>query len=159
GMDALVGGNSGAAPVPALGTIRRQLIDLVSLDERAPDDREQTLSMLLRRPDPYYDLTRDLGEELCVRVNAAWWRSPGEWSWEDVVDRLWSGLPVTRPALPSICAAPASAWGRLEPATIAGGNTVVLSARALRADRFAQVQWEDIRSRRGDTVWCIRSQQ
>jgi hypothetical protein len=159
GIDALVGGNSGAAPVPALGTIQRQLIDLVSMNERAREDREQALSTMLRRPDAYYDLTRDPGEELCMPVATAWWRSPGEWSWEDVVDRLMSGLPVTRPALPFIGATPASAWGHLEPAMIAGGNTVVLSARVLRPDRFAQVKWKDIRSRRGDTVWCIRCQQ
>lgn len=159
GIDALVGGNSGAAPVPALGTIRRQLVDLVSMNGRANPDRAQALSMLLRRPDPYYDLTRDLGEELCAPGGTAWWHASGEWSWEDVVERLRSGLPVTRPALPSICTIPSSAWGHLEPAVIAGGNTVVLSARVLRADMFAQVKWGDIRSRRGDTVWCIRCQQ
>jgi hypothetical protein len=160
GIDALIGGNSGAAPVPALGTLRRQLTDLVSASglAREVEDRERALSDLLRRRDPYYDLTTDRGQELHVPVCVAWWCPSGEWSWERVVDRMLHGLPVTRPALPWLLDAPASAWGDLEPATIAGGNTILLGPRVLRPDAFVQVRWGSVRSRRGDTTWCINCQ-
>lgn len=158
GIDALVGGNSGAAPVPTLGILRRQISDLVSSSQRSREGRAQMLSALLRRHDPYYDLSRDSAGDLCVPMTAAWWRMSDQWTWDEVVDRLLLGLPVTRPALPSLPDTPPSAWGHLRPATIAGGNTVLLSQRVLRPEAFLQIRWRSIRSRRGDTVWCISSQ-
>ncbi|WP_438029759.1 hypothetical protein [Sorangium sp. So ce233] len=157
GIDALVGGNSGAAPVPALGLLRRQLFDLTSTP--APgvqtSERGRRLAAWLRRRDPYYDLTTDRGEELWMPLRAAWWRESGEWVWDEVVERLVLGLPVTRPALPSLDEMPPTAWGHLDVATVAGGNTVLLTPRVLRADAFVQIRWGSVRSRRGDTTWCI----
>ncbi|KYF46939.1 family 2 glycosyl transferase [Sorangium cellulosum] len=157
GIDALVGGNSGAAPVPALGLLRRQLFDLTSTP--APgvqtSERGRRLAAWLRRRDPYYDLTTDRGEELWMPLRAAWWRESGEWAWDEVVERLMLGLPVTRPALPSLDEMPPTAWGHLDAATVAGGNTVLFTPRVLRADAFVQVRWGSVRSRRGDTTWCI----
>jgi hypothetical protein len=157
GVDALVGGNSGAAPVPALGTIRRQLLDLV----RMPNPRVEAgpmLSAVLRRRDAYYDLTTDTSDEVHVPPLRAWWRDAHEWTWDEVVERMMLGLPVSRPALPSLEGAPSTAWGQLDTANIAGGNTVLLSPRALRPDAFVQIRWGSVRSRRGDTAWSINCQ-
>lgn len=157
GVDALVGGNSGAAPVPALGTIRRQLLDL----DHLPNPRLEAgpmLSAVLRRRDAYYDLTTDTSDEVHAPLLGAWWRAAKEWTWDEVVERMMLGLPVTRPALPSLDGAPSTAWGQLDAAQIAGGNTVLLSPRALRPDAFVQIRWGSVRSRRGDTAWSINCQ-
>ncbi|EYF04944.1 glycosyltransferase family A protein [Chondromyces apiculatus] len=162
GVDALVGSNSGAPPVPALGTLRRQLIDLTSRSGEASSLTSATpaqhLSALLGRRDPYYDLSKELAAELHVPLRAAWWRESGEWTWDDIIARLQSGLPVTRPALPSLHGAHPTAWGDLEPATVAGGNTLLLAPTVLRADAFVQARWQSLRSRRGDTAWCLTCQ-
>ena len=156
GVDALVCGNSGAPPVPALGTIGRQLGDLLPLPADAQPSRRDVLAALLERADPYYDLSRDLRDDLRAPVASTWWRNLGPLRWDEVGTRLLGGLPVTRPALPSLHEQPASAWGHQTPAAVAGGNTVLLSMRVLRPERFAQVEWRGVRSRRGDTVWCLR---
>ncbi|WP_437991303.1 glycosyltransferase family 2 protein [Sorangium sp. So ce145] len=157
GIDALVGGNSGAAPVPALGLLRRQLFDLTSTPAPGVQTSEpgRRLAAWLRRRDPYYDLTTDQSEELWMPLRVAWWRASGAWAWDEVVERLMLGLPVTRPALPSLDEMPPTAWGHLNAATVAGGNTVLLTPRALRPEAFVQVRWGSVRSRRGDTTWCI----
>ncbi|AKT38308.1 glycosyltransferase family A protein [Chondromyces crocatus] len=159
GVDALLGGNSGAPPVPALGTLRRQLLDLATpaTPERLTEGPLHPTAVQLGRRDAYYDLSTDPLPELHVPMRMAWWSRSGAWSWETVVDRLLQGLPVTRPALPWL-GAPASAWGDLEAASVAGGNTLLLTPRVLRPEDFVQLRWGRIRSRRGDTTWCITCQ-
>jgi hypothetical protein len=152
-IDAIVGGNSGAAPVPALGLVLAQLKDLVV------DARAETTAASLRRlaslADAYYDLAVAPARELRVPLTRAWWREDGAVDTEvDVVTRLRSGLPVTRPSLAMPLHGGQNAWRRYDDAVVAGGNTVLLSARALDG-RFVHLRQADVVSRRADTTWCI----
>ncbi|MEZ4402308.1 MAG: hypothetical protein R3B06_19945 [Kofleriaceae bacterium] len=153
GADVMIGGNTGAAPVPALGLVLGQVRDLAaSVGPGAPSSA--SLGRLAQLADAYYDLTEDHAPELRVPLTRAWWREDGVVDTNEVVSRLQAGLPITRPALAMPLRHPASAWAIHDHAAVAGGNTVLLSARALDA-RFVHVTHGALVSRRGDTTWAI----
>lgn len=151
--DVMIGGNTGAAPVPALGLVLGQVRDLAaSAVPLAPSST--WLGRLAQLADAYYDLTENQSPELRVPLTRAWWREDGVVDADEVVRRLQAGLPITRPALAMPLRHPASAWAIHDHAAVAGGNTLLLSARALDA-RFAHVTHGGLVSRRGDTTWAI----
>ena len=153
GADVIIGGNTGAAPVPALGLVRGQVRDLlVDVAPRAP--LETALGRLAQLADAYYDLADVQTPELRVPLSRAWWRDDGVVDGDDLARRLQAGLPITRPALAMPQGHPPSAWAHQNQAAVAGGNTVLLSARALDA-RFVHVRHGNMVSRRADTTWAI----
>lgn len=151
GVDALVGGNTGAAPVPALGTLLRQLTDLC-----APAPAQHETLRLRMASDAYYDLA-EADDDLRAPVRGAWWRTDGELVATEVAARLRAGLPVTRAAMAMPPPEGAGVWADRGPATVAGGNVVFLSPRAFTAAAFAHGRSDGLISRRADTLWCLRA--
>lgn len=155
GVDMIVGGNTGAAPVPALSLVLGQIRDLVEIEH---SNRAERLSAALTRfcshADAYYDLAESQDLELRVPLARGWWREDAVVDPFEVMARLRAGLPVTRPALAMPLGSPPTAWSYHDDVTVAGGNTVMLSPRALDA-RFAHVKHGELVSRRADTTWCI----
>lgn len=152
-VDAIVGGNSGAAPVPSLGTVLRQVLDLC---EPVADDGDW-VARYAAVDDPYYDFGSPGGRDLRVPFKCAWWRSDYQVSRDEITRRLQSGLPVTRPALANPLTDVASAWAERGPARVAGGNVVMLTSRAMDATLFAHATCGEVLSRRADTLWCLRA--
>lgn len=152
-VDVIVGGNTGAAPVPTLGLLLRQLEDLAQSADPG-EGSPAPLELLSQRADAYYDLTESQSSALHVPLSRAWWREDGVVGTAELVSRLQAGLPVTRPALAMPLRHPPSAWASHDQTVVAGGNTVLLSARALAA-RFLHVKHGSLVSRRADTTWVI----
>ncbi|HEY4243196.1 MAG TPA: hypothetical protein VGM88_25465 [Kofleriaceae bacterium] len=153
GVDVIIGGNTGAAPVPALGLVLRQIQDLAS--DIVPGTSSGTpLEVLSQLSDAYYDLAREKAPALRVPLTRAWWRTDGLIEPSEIVGRFQAGLPVTRPALAMPLQHPPSAWSTHDHDGVAGGNTLLLSPRALDA-RFVHVQSGSLISRRADTAWVI----
>ncbi len=152
--DALICGNSGAAPVPALGLVEPQLRDLRQRPQhvlwRPGEAREAMLS-----GGRYYGFAQD-PSDAPRPWRCAWWREDRSWQWPEIEARLRKGLPVTRPAL-AVQSASRSCWGPFDPPRVAGGNTILLSPRALVAEWFDVVRCGAIESRRADSVWCHRA--
>lgn len=152
-VDVIVGGNTGAAPVPSLGLLLGQLTDLAE-DTNPGEWPAAPLELLSQRADAYYDLAESQRSALHVPLARAWWREDGVVDTAELVRRLQAGLPVTRPALAMPLRHPPSAWASNDHAVVAGGNTVLLSTRALDA-RFRHVRQGSLISRRADTTWVI----
>jgi len=159
--EALVGGNTGAAPVPALFLMRRQLEDLVTLQDASEDDVARSAAETTLPGDAYYDLSQTTEDGKRQAPPPQWWE-PGPsqsstWQSDDVVeDALWrllAGQPATRPLVFRVDPETGSAWGGMKPATVAGGNTVCCTDALLRPDWFIEVRWHGGRSRRADSAW------
>jgi hypothetical protein len=146
--------------VPVLGLVLAQLRDL-EVAGRVADAETQSSRLALARyaalPDAYYDLAEVSDWTLRLPLWRGWWRADAEIEWKDILARLRAGLPVTRPVVAAPLGSSADAWGYQERVAVAGGNTVLLSPRALRA-HFRHVQCGDLVSRRADTTWCQDAQ-
>lgn len=158
GADAIVGGNTGAAPVPALGLLLSQLRDLASMRDCSSVQGPAALALMSQMPDAYYDLADRQVAALRVPLMRAWWRADGRIDAFELTSRLRAGLPLTRPALAMPLGTPPNAWGHHEEVSVAGGNTLLLSPRALDGD-FSHATCGDLISRRSDTTWCIAAQE
>jgi hypothetical protein len=157
GADALVCGNSGAAPVPALGLVRRQLRDILQAGSfPEPWRSAECARAATREADSYYDYGAQ-GADAARPWKRSWWREDGRWDWDDVAKRLLRGLPVSRPALSAATVGSTSLWGPFDCPTVAGGNTLLLSPRALVPEWLETVRWRGLESRRADSVWCSRA--
>lgn len=154
-VDVLVGGNTGSAPVPALGLVLCQVLDLVT---NSVPRGASAWSMLRfsRLADAYYDLSTDTLPHLRIPLARAWWRKDGIIKPDELVRRLQAGTPVTRPALAMPLRHPPNAWATYAHAGIAGGNTVLLSPRAMDAS-FLHLRYGGLVSRRADTTWAIHA--
>lgn len=154
-VDVIIGGNSGAAPVPALSVVLGQVRDLVELEPASHAEQLPTaLTRLSSQEDAYYDLAEHRDLALRVPLTHGWWREDALIDPFEVTARLRAGLPVTRPALAVPLGNPPTAWAHREDVTVAGGNTVMISPRALDAS-FTHVKHGELVSRRADTTWCI----
>ncbi len=159
GVSAIIGGNTGAAPVPALGLVRGQVHDLIATPDAGSDElRTAALARFSSLDDGYYDLAEVRSPDLCVPLMRGWWREDGAVEWSEIVSRLQAGLPVTRPALAPPLSSPSDAWAHHVDVSVAGGNTVLLSPHALGA-HFSYAKCGDLVSRRADTTWCIAVRQ
>ena len=155
GVDVIIGGNTGSAPVPALGLVLGQTSDLAS--EVGPGTVPGApLEWMSQLDDAYYDLAEERPLSLRVPLTRAWWRADGEVDGSEVVRRLRAGLPVTRPALALPLRNPPNAWAAHDHAGVAGGNTLLLSPRGLNA-HFVHVRHGSLVSRRADTTWAINA--
>ncbi len=157
GVDALVCGNSGAAPVPALGLIRRQLRDIL-LGRPAPFawPSPERASAAAREADSYYDYGAPRTDD-ARPWRRAWWRDDARWDWRDVAQRLLRGLPVSRPAISAANTVGETLWGPFTCPSVSGGNTLLLSPRGLAPEWLETVRWQGHESRRADSVWCSRA--
>ena len=155
GVDAIIGGNTGAAPVPALGLVLGQTKDL-STDNARIRPLASTLGEFAGLADAYYDFSEEPSPSLRIPLARAWWRGDGRFDATEIVARLRGGLPVTRPALAMPLGHPPDAWAIHEHEGVAGGNTLLLSQRALDT-RFLHVRCGKLISRRADTTWAINA--
>lgn len=157
GVDALVCGNSGAAPVPALGLIRRQLRDIL-LGRPGSDAwvSSELAGAAAREPDSYYDYGASRADD-ARPWQRAWWREDAYWDWAEVAQRLLRGLPVSRPAISAATARGDTLWGAFDCPSVSGGNTLLLSPRGLSPEWLETVRWRGYRSRRADSVWCAHA--
>lgn len=156
GADALVCGNSGAAPVPALGLLAPQLRDLCAPKHAALWLPQEARKAALTGGHYYGFASEPTNVDSPRAWRCAWWRDDRVWLWSEVEDRLRKGLPVTRPAL-AVQSSSTSCWGPFAPPRVAGGNTILLSPRALVADWLGVARSGGIESRRADSVWCQRA--
>jgi hypothetical protein len=160
-VDALVCGNSGAAPVPALGLFRLQLRDLLEPPNEQPWCDESMRDAVLSGGNYYGYSCQDPEAERRRAWRCAWWLTDRQWCWDDVTARLLGGLPVTRPALAAESRSAlrsVSYWGTFDAPRVAGGNTILLSPRALEPEWLRVVRCRELESRRADAVWCNRAQ-
>ena len=166
--DAVVGGNTGAAPVPALGVLMCQAGDLLRQIENTGNMPEQEtwseeVSFIRECPEYYYDYGSEVPEDRRVLGLTAWWREvgdefPSEQSrLEDSLLRLIQGQPLTRPLGQRLDEVHGSAWGDPSAALVAGGNILLLSEKCLEPARLVDLQWRGGRSRRADSVWTVLS--
>lgn len=155
GVDVVIGGNTGAAPVPALGLVLGQTRDLAA-DTSQLGSLRITLGQFAKLADAYYDLAGDPSPGLRVPLTWAWWRRDSQVNTSELVTRLQAGLPVTRPALAMPLRNPPDAWATFEHDGTAGGNTLLLSPKALNA-HFVHVRCGSLISRRADTTWAINA--
>ena len=160
--DAVVGGNTGAAPVPALGLLMHQARDLAShfAAGGGPNGLRgwpRTVAFIQRAPEYYYDLAEAPTLERAVGLPAAWWRAEGGPDGSQLLDtclrRLAEGQPVTRPLPARMDLEFGSAWGEPAPALVAGGNVLLVSDRCLQPSWVVDLPWSGGRSRRADSAW------
>lgn len=158
--DAIVGGNTGAAPVPALTLVGPQFDDLMATAGLGhPSDRaEVSLKRLADDPEYYYALASPRpGPGMTLPLTTGWYDNElcNSSSRTDsaVSSRLEQGLPITRPLPQRVDQTTGSAWGKPTPAEVAGGNVLLLSPALLRPEWFVELSWEGGRSRRADSGW------
>jgi hypothetical protein len=157
GVDALVCGNSGAAPVTALGLIRRQLRDiLLGRPGAGAWPSPERAAAAARETDSYYDYGAHR-TDAARPWQRAWWRDDARWDWQEVARRLLCGLPVSRPAISAANAHGETLWGPFDCPSVSGGNTLLLSPRGLAPEWLETARWRGYESRRADSVWCSRA--
>lgn len=155
-VDVLIGGNSGAAPVPAVGLLRRQIEDLRDATGTAPWEEPSAAVVTAWEGDTYYEFA-EASAPPRRPWRVAWWREDGIWDWSEVASRLARGVPVTRPAMAAIERGRANPWGPFAGDAVAGGNTLLVTDRALRPEWLQTVRWRGVSGRRADAVWCARA--
>jgi hypothetical protein len=106
--------------------------------------------------DSYYDYGGHR-DDVARPWQRAWWRDDARWDWAEVASRLLRGLPVSRPAISAATARAETLWGPFDSPSVAGGNTLLLSPRALVPEWLETVRWRGHESRRADSVWCSRA--
>lgn len=161
-IDVALGGNSGAAPVPASSLLRTQLVDLVHLltwssqrraDEQFPDAKKLNLRWSSGRRDVHYDLSRWESD----RLEIPFLPDLPPMSLADGVtcvlqraERIFAGEPITRAvAEMPVCqpeAARASCWR--------GGNTFITDATLLRDIPNMAPRVNGRPTRRSDMIWA-----
>ncbi len=170
-VDALIGGNCGAPPVPVLSTILRQLKDInyQFFENKLPMyDQEETIDYISKWNDYYYDISRDKIPDTNISIKSTWWRNNNDRILLDhngnsdiiieMLGRLISGLPVTRPTVDLIKNDSFTSWEIHNHVKIAGGNVIIMSDEALNPKWLLQIKYDNLVSRRADTNWCILAQ-
>lgn len=164
--EAIVCGNTYCPPVMPLVTAVRQINDIIGQffnPNRVLPTWSQTMSFLTLYPDAYYDLSRDIIPEMTVPLESCWWSdgAPVERMNDNLlcilIDRLFSGLPITRPLFVRNISSPETAWWGGVDITVSGGNTIVLNADLLDEKLYWVVDYKGSLSRRGDTCWAINA--
>ena len=162
GIDVALGGNSGAAPVPASSLLRTQLVDFSHFlrcaarhtpDEAAPNAQEANRRWLHDRKDYHYDLTRNCTDRLETPflpqfLGTTLRQTVGE-AMRGAV-RILAGEGISRPMLP----APAMHPRRAPDSCLRGGNTLVLDTTLLRDIPNMSPRVGDRPTRRSDMLWA-----
>jgi hypothetical protein len=164
--EAIVCGNTHCPPVMPLVTVVRQINDIIGQffnPNRVLPTWSQTMSFLTSHPNAYYDLSRDIVPERIVPLESRWWSDGAPVGRMNdnllctIIDRLFSGLPITRPLFVRNFSAPETAWWEGVDITVSGGNTIVLDADLLDERLYWVVDYKGFLSRRGDTCWAINA--
>jgi len=166
GVDVAIGQYTGAAPLPALSTLRVQMVDLVANlrwlallppDATLPDRSACNAASRAGRRDFYYDLSHKETD----RLETPFWLEP-EHETETVhaacerlckqLERILDGQQLFRPLV--LDAVAAQAFER-SPALHRGGNTFVFNADALADVPNAVPDIGGRATRRSDMIWTL----
>ncbi len=158
-LDVGIGDVTGAPPIPAVATLRTQLLDLyynlafVLAGQVANTDNN--LELMEKFPEYYYDLSHRHTQHL--ETPFLWSgtpQKPNSMSMKDILntmDRIVEGNVPFRPLL-----APAGMRnvGNLEPTVYRGGNTLIFNMDALKHENPV-VKVNGKYSRRSDMLWAV----
>lgn len=162
--DGLVGGNTGAAPLPPLSTMTCQLKDILA-NKRGEhstilQDLNAILAFMQKYPDYYYDISQQVVPEECLNIIPSWWSSFDERNdLDNIIEMTWrlmNGLPVSRPLVPRYDKSGGSAWIIDDKGIVAGGNMIIMHPDIFNK-YYYQISLNGLRSRRADTCWNIIS--
>jgi glycosyltransferase involved in cell wall biosynthesis/peptidoglycan/xylan/chitin deacetylase (PgdA/CDA1 family) len=165
GIDVVLGGNSGSAPVPASSVLRTQLLDLVHLltwtSKRQPEDtfpnaESTNRRWLSGRHDVHYDLSRRESDRLETPFLPPLLPTTlvdGVSQMMRRAERILAGEPVTR-LLPEMQTyllddAPPSCWR--------GGNTLIFDTALLRDIPNMAPRVDGRPVRRSDMIWTANA--
>ena len=166
GVDVLIGSFDGASPNPPAHGIRVQVNDLVhnlnwlnglSDCDVLPNRSHENKEFRSRYSDYYYDLSRKHKKHL----DEPYWITPEhdrETVWDarqrmiENIDKILTGEPFLRPLMTSIPIDPLSAS---QPSCNRGGNTFILTSKALTLTPNAILLSDGEENRRSDMIWAI----
>lgn len=166
GVDIAIGNYTGAAPLPAMSTVRVQMVDLLANlrwlatlppDAPLPDLSEQNAAMRAGRRDFYYDLSHKETD----RLETPFWLEP-EHPGENLgaacdrlcarLERMLDGEQLFRPLVQD---ATAMAACTTSAALHRGGNTFIFNARTLGDVPNAVPDIGGRATRRSDMIWAL----
>lgn len=165
GIDVALGGNSGAAPVPASSLLRTQLVDLVHLltwasmarpEDMFPDADAANRRWLEGRQDVHYDLSRHETDRLETPFLPSF--SVGTLA-EGIArilkraERILAGEPITRPVPETPTCRPEEA----KPSCWRGGNTFITDTTLLRDIPNTAPRVDGRPTRRSDMIWAANA--
>jgi glycosyltransferase involved in cell wall biosynthesis/SAM-dependent methyltransferase len=165
GIHVALGGNSGAAPVPASSLLRTQLVDLSHFlrcaarhdpDEAMPNADEANRRWLHERRDYHYDLTRDGTDRLETPflphfLGGTLRQAAGEAM--RTAARILAGEAISRPVRPVPVIPPLSA----RDSCLRGGNTLILDTTLLRDLPNMSPRVGGRPTRRSDMIWAANA--
>lgn len=166
GIDVALGGNSGAAPVPASSLLRTQLVDIVHFlnwamahdpNEHMPDADAANGLWLRGHRDYYYDLTRagtDRLETPFLPHLESSRLGPATAEILRRAERLLAGEAISRPVLP----APACCPTQAPESCLRGGNSLILDPILLRDIPNMAPRIAGRPTRRSDMIWAANAQ-
>ena len=175
GASVVLGQDTGSAPLPALCTLRTQMVDLVanlqllahmSPHDVVPDQSMENLGAALedqRHIDGYY---HDLSQDCFDHLESPWWLPPSNASEtaEEMFCRIAHGIESVfcgqQLFRPLFALEPGSEEDALlaSPSTRRGGNTFVFDLEALLVPNML-VPLDELSCRRSDFIWAMLNQQ
>ncbi|MDD4156430.1 MAG: hypothetical protein PHY08_07660 [Candidatus Cloacimonetes bacterium] len=159
-VDAIIGGNSGASPLPELSTIRLQLMDLnLFLKNQYPKlDFIETLNSIKLNSDYFYDLSRVKGDYFPV-IPMSFSKVPDVDFLNEFFVNLLSGKPASRFLFPPLNSNDdyVSAWKLNDGIAVSGGNTIYFNDDLLSLNNYWSLEYNNAFSRRADAIWFLVS--
>jgi glycosyltransferase involved in cell wall biosynthesis/SAM-dependent methyltransferase/peptidoglycan/xylan/chitin deacetylase (PgdA/CDA1 family) len=165
GIDVALGGNSGAAPVPASSLLRTQLVDITHFLQWAscsnpntamPDADVENYRWLRDRNDYHYDLTRNSTDRLETPFQPHLDADTLVAATSELLrrsERIMAGEAISRPVLPPVvCPAP-----QARDSCLRGGNTLVLDTTLLRDIPNMAPRVNGRPTRRSDMIWAANA--
>ena len=165
GIDVALGGNSGAAPVPASSLLRTQLVDITHFlqwaneshpDTEIPDVDTENHRWLRNRNDYHYDLSRSSTDRLETPFLPHFDASTLANATGDLLqraERIMAGEAISRPVVPPVSCPPKQA----KDSCLRGGNTLVLDTTLLRDIPNMAPRIKGRPTRRSDMIWAANA--
>ncbi|AXS84122.1 glycosyltransferase [Marinobacter sp. Arc7-DN-1] len=162
GIHVALGGNSGAAPVPASSLLRTQLVDITHFlqwanchhpDMEMPDADAENHRWLKDHNDYHYDLTRSSTDRLETPFLPHFEADTLASATSELLrraERIMAGEAVSRPVLPPAACPPQLA----KDSCLRGGNTLVLDSTLLRDIPNMAPRVNGRPTRRSDMIWA-----
>lgn len=165
GIDVALGGNSGAAPVPASSLLRTQLVDITHFLQWAscthpntamPDADVENHRWLRDRNDYHYDLTRNSTDRLETPFQPHLDADTLVFATGELLrraERIVAGEAISRPVLPPVACPPLQA----RDSCLRGGNTLILDPTLLRDIPNMAPRVNGRPTRRSDMIWAANA--
>ena len=165
GIDVALGGNSGAAPVPASSLLRTQLVDIAHFlqwascshpDTAMPDADAENYRWLRDRNDYHYDLARSSTDRLETPFQPHLDADTLAGATTELLrraERIMAGEAISRPVVPPSACQPTLA----KDSCLRGGNTLVLDPTLLRDIPNMAPRVNGRPTRRSDMIWAANA--